>query len=219
MPCTRALILLPPRKSTLFDFMKSIPALLTILRLILGPIILIGAYRETSSSVLVVLLIVGVLSDIFDGIIARKLGVSTPQLRQFDSGTDVVFWLCVIVAAFIVNEGLLDRYKVLISLVLVTELLCNSLSYFKFQKMPATHTYLAKSWGLCLLLNFSLLLIKNEVPSLVVFTLCLGLLVNCEVIAIILSSRNHPVDIPSLFSRKAYRKAREDKVPSFSEPS
>jgi len=42
---------------------------------------------------------IGLLSDIFDGIIARRLGVATPSLRRLDSQTDAAFWLAVLASA------------------------------------------------------------------------------------------------------------------------
>src|ERR1700761_4270401 len=49
---------------------------------------------------LAVLILLATLSDIFDGIAARRLGVSTPALRRADSIVDLVFWLATIAALF-----------------------------------------------------------------------------------------------------------------------
>ena len=65
--------------------MKHLPFALTLLRLLLGPVALAGALMNVSRWIYLPLLVAGTLSDIFDGILARRLGVATPALRRFDS--------------------------------------------------------------------------------------------------------------------------------------
>jgi phosphatidylglycerophosphate synthase len=45
-----------------------------------------------SSSLIVALSIYAILSDVFDGIIARHLKISTIEMRQLDTKIDTVFW-------------------------------------------------------------------------------------------------------------------------------
>src|SRR5579883_1741307 len=73
------------------------PLSLTVFRLLLGPVMIGLALRMPGSGAwLVVCLYAAILSDIFDGILARHLKVATPSLRRFDSQTDLLFWLCVL---------------------------------------------------------------------------------------------------------------------------
>ena len=62
--------------------MKQLPFALTLLRLLLGPIALLCALTNVSRWIYLPLLVTGTLSDIFDGILARRLGVATPALRR-----------------------------------------------------------------------------------------------------------------------------------------
>ena len=65
-------------------------------RLALGFIIIIFSYSLVNSyrMIIVALIILGVLTDIFDGIIAGKLNISSHWLRRMDSSIDHVFWIC-----------------------------------------------------------------------------------------------------------------------------
>lgn len=83
--------------------MKNIPIGLIYLRLILGfVIILISILNiENLKTYAVFLLTIGLLTDIFDGIIARKLNISTQKLRRLDSTIDQVFFVSVIASAYI----------------------------------------------------------------------------------------------------------------------
>ena len=66
-------------------------------RLLLAPIILGLAYfiGESAKITIVILMYLGLLSDILDGIIARKQNISSEKLRRMDSQTDMIFWLSI----------------------------------------------------------------------------------------------------------------------------
>jgi len=71
----------------------SIPFLLIYSRILLGviiPIVLllnIGYATQIASE----LIIIGLLTDVFDGIIARIMGISSESLRVWDSNVDQFF--------------------------------------------------------------------------------------------------------------------------------
>ncbi|RYF19418.1 MAG: CDP-alcohol phosphatidyltransferase family protein, partial [Flavobacteriales bacterium] len=73
----------------------SLPYLLILFRFLLAPTILFMAWRmgESATNLILVLMFLGLMSDIFDGIIARKQQISTEKMRRLDSQTDLVFWL------------------------------------------------------------------------------------------------------------------------------
>ncbi|MPT36225.1 MAG: CDP-alcohol phosphatidyltransferase family protein, partial [Flavobacterium sp.] len=93
--------------------MKKIPILLIVFRLLLGPVMIALTYRfgATIRFELVVLIVLGLLSDIFDGIVARKTGVSSAQLRRMDSQTDLVFWLCVGWCSWLLHPEIIMEHK------------------------------------------------------------------------------------------------------------
>ena len=65
--------------------MKFIPGILVALRAAIAPFLLWDAIDGTISVWFIIGYLVGFFSDIFDGVIARRIGVSTAQLRQADS--------------------------------------------------------------------------------------------------------------------------------------
>ena len=71
-----------------------LPLALTLLRLALAPLMVLLSERP-HPLLFGLILTAAVLSDIFDGILARRLGVATPSLRRLDSAVDVVFYLAV----------------------------------------------------------------------------------------------------------------------------
>ena len=80
-----------------------IPITLIYSRLIIGFLIILLGILQAGyhKEIIVALLTVGLLTDIFDGIIARKMRVSTQKLRRLDSSVDQVFFISVVVSAYI----------------------------------------------------------------------------------------------------------------------
>lgn len=129
-----------------------LPLSLIYARLAIGPIILAlalaagGSYGYWASA----LMTLGLLSDIFDGIIARKLGTSTQTLRRLDSSVDQAFFICIAVATYIRFPAFFARHKPELILLCGLEALTYLVSYLRFRKEIATHSIGAKLWTLFL---------------------------------------------------------------------
>lgn len=94
--------------------------------------------------------VVAFLSDIFDGIIARKLKVSTVKLRQADSWADISLYLCVAVSLWLVYPMILIAFQIPLLIAIAFQLALFAVSLVKFGKFPSFHTYTAKLWGISL---------------------------------------------------------------------
>ena len=71
----------------------NIPYALIFFRLLCAPTIILLAYFGGSSysNLIVVLMYLGLISDILDGIIARNIGIADDKMRRMDSQTDMLF--------------------------------------------------------------------------------------------------------------------------------
>jgi CDP-diacylglycerol--glycerol-3-phosphate 3-phosphatidyltransferase len=178
--------------------LRYVPSGLVGLRVSLGPLLILGAWKIWPGPWMVMMLSIGVISDIFDGIIARRIGVATAILRQADSAADVVFWICAAAAVEIGSPGFILKHAWLLGLLLLSEILVWIISFGKFKRPPATHAYLAKFWGLMLFVAFVLLLSRTGAGIFVDFVLALGILSNIDASLIIAFSKTYPVDVKSL---------------------
>jgi CDP-diacylglycerol--glycerol-3-phosphate 3-phosphatidyltransferase len=123
------------------------PVALTLTRLALGPAMLVlAATLPHPGPWLAAALVVGFLTDLFDGILARHLGVSTPRLRRLDSQTDLVFWLCVLGCVFVARWETARANLGYIIAILVLEAATYAISIRKFGREACTHAYSAKAW-------------------------------------------------------------------------
>lgn len=80
---------------------------LTALRAALAPCMIILAIQKAPGWAFVACLTVAFLSDIYDGVLARRFGVATPALRRFDSITDDIFYLSTTWAAWLIYPNVM----------------------------------------------------------------------------------------------------------------
>lgn len=168
--------------------MKTIPYLLIATRFCLAPIILLLAYfkGEQSRFLILSLMYFGLLTDIFDGIIARKVAVSSEKLRRLDSQTDLIFWLSLGFASYFLNAELIKNEWKGVALIFIMEALCYMISWLKFGKETCTHAFLSKMWGLSLLIAFTCLIGFQQAGWAFYLTVILGFISHIDVILIIL---------------------------------
>lgn len=120
-------------------------------RVLAGPLIALLAMRLPRPQLwLGVLIATGVLSDVYDGILARRWKTETPALRIADSTADIIFWLGILTAAIVRHSADLRARLGLVIAVLVLEAIQVGFGWLKFKRMPSYHTYSAKSWALLL---------------------------------------------------------------------
>jgi CDP-diacylglycerol--glycerol-3-phosphate 3-phosphatidyltransferase len=181
--------------------MIAFPLALTLARLALGPVAVGLAAHDAPRHWFIFILVGGLLSDIFDGMLARRLGVDHSWFRRLDSLVDVAFYLCILGATVLLEEQTLRDAAVPIVLLLASEVVCIALSLAKFGRLPATHCYSAKLYGLILFVTF-LGVLSLEWSPWAFWTLCaFGLLANFEVCTILLCAKEPPVDVKSVFAR------------------
>ena len=197
--------------------MKNIPYILIAIRFLLAPIIFFLAYLkgEESTFVILALMFIGLLTDIFDGIIARKVGVSSEKLRRLDSQVDLAFWLSLGLATYFLNTELIKNHWQSIALVFIMEALCYIISILKFGKETCTHAFLSKMWGLSLLIAFTYLIGFQQAGWAFHLTIILGIISHIDVILIILILPKWQYDVPSCYHAWQIRQGKQRKKTTF----
>lgn len=192
------------------SYLKKIPLYLIYSRPIIGAIILFLAFHKSTWG-MVILMIFGLLTDVFDGIIARKLEVSTEKLRRLDSFVDQIFWLLILISTCIsCPEFLADHYIELL-IILGVEALTYLISYVRFKKEVATHAIASKFWALTILASIIQIMLSCNAGILFQFAFYFGIATRLEIILILIIIRNWYNDVPSLYHAVQLRKGREIK--------
>ena len=102
--------------------LNNIPHALLYSRLIVAVLIIILSFSNVSSIIIVSLSIYAILSDVFDGIIARHLKISTVEMRILDTKIDTVFWFSCLFYICINHSYFLKTHLLQISILVFSEL-------------------------------------------------------------------------------------------------
>jgi phosphatidylglycerophosphate synthase len=121
---------------------------MVLLRVLLCPVLVIGARRGWPGRWLGLIVLVALLDDIYDGVLARRWHCDTPLLRRADTSADTIFYLGVALTLWLLFPTILRaNWKLLLALGLA-ELTRHAFDRYKFGKAASYHSYLAKCWGL-----------------------------------------------------------------------
>jgi phosphatidylglycerophosphate synthase len=175
-----------------------IPSLLVGIRFAIAPLLLLDAIDCQINVWFILGYVIAVLSDIFDGVIARRLGVNTVQLRQADSWADICLYVCVAISAWLVYPEVIIAFRVPLLMAVTAQLTLFTVSLLKFQKFPSFHTYTAKLWGLALLAA-TVGLFGFEQANLLWLAIALCLINSLEEIVMTLILPEWQCDVLSLF--------------------
>ena len=197
--------------------MKNIPVGLILFRLLLAPVILGLAWYLGGSArpAILVLMYLGLISDILDGNIARKQNVSSARLRRMDSQTDMVFWLSIGVATWFLFPELIRANALAIWAILGMEVSVYVISIVKFKRETCTHAFLSKLWGVTLLIAFTSLIGFNHAGIPFYAAIVLGLISHIDRILITLILPRWEHDIPSAYHAWLIRKGKDFKRNAF----
>ncbi len=189
-----------------FKNMKHLPFLLVFFRLALAPLIIVFAYQGPAFHGWIVLsCYLALLSDIFDGIIARHYNVATASLRLWDSNVDLVFWLsacwCIWIAF---PQEVTSRWSLIVPL-LILEWIPDIIYFLRFRKFGCAHNYLSKTFGIFLLLNFSALFGFGSTLFFSI-TAIIGLFSQLDRIGIAVLLPQRVCDVPSAYHARLIKK-------------
>jgi len=120
------------------------------MRAVLGPVLMMAELAGWPGLTLAWMVFTALLSDIFDGILARRWHCDTAAVRLFDSMADIVFYLGCAAALWMSRPQLTRAFAVPVAVVLGLEALKLVFDFIKFGKPTSYHSYLAKTWGLVL---------------------------------------------------------------------
>ncbi len=176
-----------------------LPLSLIVLRVLLAPAIVLLAWYSPDHRAFGVCLTLGFLSDVFDGVIARRLGIATPTLRRLDSVADTIFYIAATFAVWQLEPQVILEHSRAFLLLLALELTRYAFDLAKFGREASYHMWSSKAWGLVLFVAFFAMLVFGYGGSLVAIPIYLGIVANVEGLAISVALMEWRSDVPSLF--------------------
>lgn len=138
------------------------------------------------------------LSDVFDGIIARRLGIATPALRRLDSIADTVFYVGATYAVWQLFRSAITARWLPLSVLVGLEGVRYMFDLVKFRREASYHMWSSKLWGIALFAGFFSLLAMGQDGVMADAAVYVGIVADIEGLAISVVMRTWQSDIPSL---------------------
>lgn len=174
------------------------PLGLTMLRLLLAPVLVWLVYADAPGGAFALVILAAFVSDYFDGVLARRVGVASAELRHFDSRADLVFYATAAWVVWRIHPEVVRRFAAPGLVVIGLDVVRHVFDFAKFGKDAAYHAWSSKIWGLSLALALVLLMGFGIVQPFVGIAVVLGLIAQLEglLISVVLPSWTH--DVPTL---------------------
>jgi len=161
----------------------NIPNFLSFYRLLSFPFVLYFAFKQ-QENIFVILLLINLITDILDGLIARLFHLQTELGARLDSIADIGTYILAFIGIYIFK---LDDFKpVIISFSVFISLffLANILSLLKFKRFPSLHLYSWKIGGYIQGLFLFILFAYNFISPYYYFMIIWGIIAFSEHIVI-----------------------------------
>lgn len=178
--------------------LSRLPLALTLLRAALAPVVAVLALWWPAPAAFGACLVAALVSDYFDGVIARRLGIATPGLRRLDSAADTLFYAAATFAVWQLHPQALTQRLVPLAALVVLEASRYALDALKFGREASYHMWSSKAWGVALFAGFFSLLALGRDGLAVDAAILLGIVADGEGLAISLLLRRWQADVPSV---------------------
>jgi CDP-diacylglycerol--glycerol-3-phosphate 3-phosphatidyltransferase len=173
----------------------------------LAPVLIVLALERASGAAFGACLVIAFLSDVFDGIIARRLNVATPLLRRLDSVADSFFYVAALFAGWYLHRGLLVGHLTALGVLIGLEMTRYAVDWKRFGREAAYHMWSSKLWGVALFAGFFAVLVWGAGGWPVSLAIDVGILADVEGLAISLILREWKNDVPTFVHALRIRRA------------
>lgn len=159
---------------------RAVVTALTTARVFLGGMLLVLASAGRAGPPYVFCCVAALLTDVYDGVLARRYGVDTAGLRRYDSLADTVFWLAAAGSVWILHPEVLTRHAWLLGALLTLEVGRHGFDFLRFGREAAYHAWSARLWGVSLFAALIAVMGLGKPSPWVGVALTLGLVADLE---------------------------------------
>ncbi|HEY9791221.1 MAG TPA: CDP-alcohol phosphatidyltransferase family protein [Candidatus Obscuribacterales bacterium] len=179
--------------------MKCLPDFLTLSRAVLAPALLWSAFcwEHRLGVLFLTLYVIGFLTDVFDGRLARRLGTVNPWSAGLDSQCDLIFHGSALACIVAFRPDVCAFYQYLIMLAVSAQVVHWSAGFFKFGRLVGYHTRWTKIWSVVLFVAVVEVSISTT-SVLMLPALVLAIASSLEETAITYVLREYRTDVSSL---------------------
>ena len=185
--------------------MISAPQLLILFRAACAPAIFVLACFGWPGRVLAGVLVAGFLSDVFDGVIARRMGTATPTLRYADTLADTAFYIAAAAALAIAVPGAFEASWLPLVALVAIHVSRATFELTKYGRIASYHMWSSKAFGLLLVVALTYGFVTGVPNPLVAWAVWWGIFNELEGFATSAILPAWVPDVPSVLH--AYRRS------------
>jgi phosphatidylglycerophosphate synthase len=190
---------------------------LTAMRALLGPATIVLAQVRADGRLIAVALLAAIVSDVYDGRIARRFGVDGAELRRLDSVADSIFYVCAAIALWIAHPEIVAAHALLLGGFFGMQLAGYLVDLVKFGRDTSYHAWSARLTGALLFVAATVIFCVGRAGPWLSIALVAGMLSHLDAFAItmILPEWRHDVHTirAALEIRDAVTRGRREHLP------
>ncbi|KUO69322.1 MAG: hypothetical protein APF77_16145 [Clostridia bacterium BRH_c25] len=175
---------------------KYVPNMLSLTRIILSLVLLI-IYPDKSS---IFIYVAAGLTDLFDGLIARKYNIESRTGAKLDSIADFVFYCVLLLLSFIWFRTMIIKYLAPIAIIIFLRISSIIIGFVKFKNIVFIHTIANKIAGF-MIFCIPISMIIFDLNTYILITMIVTAVSALEECIIIVLSRKVELDRRSVFYR------------------
>lgn len=179
--------------------MLSAPQLLIAFRAACGPGLFVLACYGFSGPVLAAVVGAALISDVLDGVVARRLGIASDGLRYADTVVDTIFFIAAAIALRIAVPHAYDGLWLPLVSLIVVHVSRATVELTKFGRIAAYHMWSSKVLGVWLVAALVTAFLTGRPTPLLGAGLWLGVVNELEGFLTSLMLREWRCDVPSIF--------------------
>jgi phosphatidylglycerophosphate synthase len=189
----------------------SAPQILIAFRAACAPAIFVLACFGFPGVVLVAVLGAALLSDVFDGVVARRLGIATAAIRWADTRVDTAFYVAAGAALKVAVPDAFNGSELALVALVIVHVSRATFELTKYGRLTSYHMWSSRLLGLLLVAAFILAFLTAQSSPLLAVALWAGVLNEIEGFAISVVLPAWRADVPSIVHAADYARREADK--------
>ena len=157
---------------------------LTAMRALLGPPTIVLAQVRADGPLIAVALLAAIVSDVYDGRIARRFGMDGAELRRLDSVADSIFYVCAAIALWIAHPDIVAAHALLLGGFFGMQLAGYLVDLLKFGRDTSYHAWSARLTGALLFVAATVIFCLGRAGPWLSIALVAGMLSHLDAFAI-----------------------------------
>ena len=174
------------------------PELLIAFRAACAPLIFVLACFGFPGPLLAAVLGAAFLSDVFDGVIARRLGIATAGIRRADTLVDTFFYVAAGAALKVAVPAAFDNAELPLVLLMIVHVSRGTFELSKYGRLSSYHMWSSKMLGVLLVVALAQAFMTGQPSALLSLALWFGVANEIEGFAISTLLPSWRADVPSI---------------------